>query len=67
MRNTLEMVEEYNPEGVCIKRTINGYELPPDTEPSVVIFKELSSVTQKFYMTPEEAKHRFGYLASPHE
>ena len=64
MKDALEMIEEYNPEGVCIKRTINGYDLPPDTEPSIAIFKNLSSVTQKFYMTPEEAKHRFGYVNS---
>lgn len=60
--NKLEMFEEYNKDGVCIRRTINGYELPPDTEPSIQIFKECSSMTQKFYMTEEEAKERFNYL-----
>lgn len=57
----LEMVEKYNKDGVCISRTINGFELPTDTEPSVQIFKNLESVTQNFYMTPREAQERFNY------
>lgn len=60
-KQTLELVEEYNPQGICIKRTINGFELPPDKEPSIAIFKDFSSLTQKFYMTEQEAKERFNY------
>lgn len=59
MNQKIEIVEEYNQEGVCVRRTANGIELPADTEPSAVIFMDVSSLTQKFYMTPEEAKHRF--------
>jgi len=62
MKEKLEMFEEYNKDGVCIKRTINGHELPADTEPSIQIFNGCSSITQKFYMTPEEAKERFTNL-----
>jgi len=57
----LEMLEEYNPQGVCIKRSINGYSLPADKTPSVVIFKNVKSLTQKFYLTKEEAKLRYNY------
>lgn len=59
MKEYLELVEEFNEKGVCIRRTINGCELPPDTEPSVVIFKNLKNVVQKKYMTPEEVKNRY--------
>lgn len=55
----LEMIEEYNKDGVCVKRTINGYELPADTEPSIQIFNRCSSIAQKFYMTPKEAQEKF--------
>jgi len=61
-QETLEMIEEYNSNGVCVKRTINGFDLPPDKEPSVVIFRNLKSITQKFYMTKEEARQRFGNI-----
>lgn len=62
MDKPYELVEEYNREGVCVKRTINGYELPPDVLPSVQIFVDRTSLTHKFYMTPEETKHKYGYL-----
>ena len=58
----LELKEEYNKEGICVRRTINGYELPPDKQPSVIILKNLTSVSQKFYLTEKEAEVRFGYL-----
>lgn len=63
---TLDLIEEYNPEGVCIRRTINGYELPSDTEPSIQIFRQLNSVTTKKYLTKEEAKHIYNYHHSTH-
>lgn len=58
----LELLEEYNLKGVCIKRTINGVDLPADKDPSIAIFKNVSSITQKFYLTPEEAKNRYGII-----
>ena len=60
MESPLELYEEYNQAGVCVKRTINGIDLPADTEPSVQIFKECTSLTQKKYMTKEEVKHIYG-------
>ena len=57
----LELVEEYNQLGICIKRSINGVNLPSDTKPSVVILKNITSITQKFYLTQEEAKEKYGY------
>jgi hypothetical protein len=52
-----EMILEYNKDGVCIKRTINGYELPPDTEPTIQILKNCYSITRKFYLTEKESEH----------
>lgn len=60
---TVELIEEYDSNGVCVKRSINGHELPADTEPSIQIFKNVSSVTQKFYLTKEEVKQRWGDLS----
>jgi hypothetical protein len=57
MNDKLEMIETYNQQGVCIKRTINGYDLPPDKEPSVQIIKNLESVTRNTFMTKEEFDH----------
>lgn len=59
MKEVLEMIEEYNKDGICIKRTVNGFELPADTEPSVQIFKNLHSVSQEFYMTKEEFNNKY--------
>ena len=61
-KEKLELVEEYNQQGVCVRRTINGHELPADKEPSVVIFKNVESISQKFYSTTEETKQRHDYL-----
>ena len=58
----VELVEKYNPQGVCIRRTINGYDLPADKEPSIVIIKNVSSITKKFFMTKKEAENRYGEL-----
>jgi hypothetical protein len=55
----LEMIEEYNKDGICVKRTINGYDLQSDTEPSIQIFKACSSISRKFFLTPEEVKERY--------
>lgn len=58
----LEMTEEYNEKGICVKRSINGHELPADTEPSVVILKNLTSVNQKMLLTKEEVKNIYGVV-----
>ena len=63
--NTLDLIEEYNQEGVCIKRTINGFDLPSDTEPSIQIFRNLNSITTKKYMSKEEAEYIYGYKPTP--
>jgi len=67
MEERIELLEEYNPEGICVKRTINGFELPTDKEPSVAIFKNISSITQKFYLTREEAEHKYGFIPSKYK
>lgn len=58
----LEIIEEYNQDGICIKRTINCLELPPDKEPSIKIFVDLctGTITQKFYMSKNQVKNKFG-------
>lgn len=55
-----ELYEEYNRDGVCTKRTINGFELPHDTEPSVQILTNVDCISQKRYLTKEEVKQRYG-------
>ena len=55
----IELLEEYNEKGICVKRTINGFELPADKEPSVVFFGDVKTLTQKSYLTKEEAKERY--------
>ncbi len=59
MNDYLQIVEEYNKDGICIKRTINGYKLPADKEPSIQIWKNCSSITQKFYMSKEDVKNKY--------
>ena len=54
--DAIELLEEYNEKGVCIKKTINGFEFPPDKEPSAVLLRNVKTLTQKFYLTKEEAK-----------
>lgn len=61
----LELLEEFNKQGVCVRRTLNGHELSPDTEPSAIIFANVQSITQKFFLSPEEAKHKYGFAPSP--
>jgi len=61
------MTEKYNKDGVCIERSVNGYPLPPDTEPSVQIFTNCEWLEQKTYMTPEEVKNRYGVTLKPKE
>ena len=56
----LELYEEYNQDGVCIRRTINGIDLPADTEPSIQILVNCTALTQKKYMTKEEVRHIYG-------
>jgi len=60
----LELLEEFNKKGVCVRRTLNGHELSPDTEPSAVIFRNVTNLTQKFFLTPQEAQHRYGFAPS---
>ena len=61
MEGKLEMIEKYNEKGVCIERSINGYKLEPDTEPSIQIFKNISSIEQHFFLTPEQARQTYNY------
>lgn len=56
----LELYEEYNQDGVCVKRTVNGIALSADIEPSVQILKECAWLTQKKFMTREEVKNIYG-------
>lgn len=54
----VEITETYNKDGVCVKRTANGVELEPDTQPSVVFLnKDFIEITRKTLMTEEEFKH----------
>lgn len=55
----VELFEEYNEKGVCVKRTINGIEIPADTEPSIEILMNCRSITHKRFMTPKEAKELY--------
>lgn len=52
----IDLFEEYNQEGVVVRRTLNGIEVSPDKEPSVVIFRNCRSVTTKKFMTPKEVE-----------
>jgi len=61
----VELSEEYNKEGVCVKRAINGVSVPHDEHPSVLfVGKDIKSATciktQK-YMTPMQANKVYGY------
>lgn len=52
--------EVYNQQGICIKRTANGKELPADTEPSIVILdaEVFNWYKQIKILTKVEAKER---------
>jgi hypothetical protein len=61
MKDTIELFEEFDNDGVCIKRTANGIELPTDIEPSMYIdLEKISSVSQKFFMTKAHFEQRYG-------
>lgn len=56
----VQITEYYDKNGICVKRTANGIDLPADTEPSVqFLMQEVASVTQKSYMSKEEFNNRF--------
>lgn len=40
MKDKVILEETYNTQGVCIKRTANGKELPSDTKPSILILED---------------------------
>ena len=65
MNEDLVTITEYfNKDGVCIKRTANGVDLPSDTEPSVKFFmQDVENVSQKMWITKQEFKNRFKRLA----
>lgn len=51
----IEIVEIYNAEGVCIKRTSNGYDLPLTGMKEVVFFGSFpEGGTRKFFIAPEQ-------------
>ena len=61
----IELIEYYDKNGICTERTANGIDLPPDTEPSIVILKDdvnwakVNRVKQKTLITMEEFEKRF--------
>jgi hypothetical protein len=55
----INIVEYFNKEGVCIKRTTNGIDLPADTEPSVFFMEDVKWAEQRTTMTKEEFNNRF--------
>jgi len=61
----VELSEEYNKEGVCVKRSINGQDIPHDKHPSVVFMgediKSANCIKTKKYMTPMQANKVYGY------
>lgn len=59
MEETLELEEHYEG-GRCVKRLINGVEVPEDTFASAIQFAP--HVITKTKMTYEEARHRYGDL-----
>ncbi len=64
----VNITEYYDKNGVCVKRTANGIDLPADTEPSVQFFmQDVVYVNQKMYMTKEEFKNRFNFITNHRE
>jgi len=57
--------EEYNKEGVCVKRAINGVSIPHDEHPTAEFLGEdikyATSIQMKRYMTPLKANKIYGY------
>ena len=60
MEEFVNIVEYYDKNGVCRKRTANGVDLPADTEPSVVfLMQDCAWAIQKTRMTREDVKNRY--------
>jgi hypothetical protein len=58
----VNITEYYDKDGICRKRTANGIDLPPDTEPSIFIMQDIAWVEEKRYMTKQEFKNKFPHL-----
>lgn len=59
----VEIVDTYNKEGYLIKRRCNNvpFFVPKQDAPMVqIINQDTEWVTEKFFVTPEEFKNRFG-------
>jgi len=59
----IEVVDEYNKEGFLVKKTFNGipFPIPKDVAPQVQFINlDTEWVVEKFYMTKEEVKEKFG-------
>ena len=57
----IEIIEKIDRTGRVFERLINGVPYPPDEYPSFVIFENVKSVEQHFFLSPMEAKKKYGY------
>ena len=61
----VELTEEYNKEGVCVKREIGGVSIPNDEHPSVEFLGEdikyATSIQTTKFLTPAVANKVYGY------
>lgn len=65
--------EKWNKDGYLVSMKVNGHviDIPEQNQPSVIFMnknlKNAEWVTEKFYLTPEEAKQRYPELLTPIE